>query len=57
LYTLDITRANVREVLGAGWAEKMLSPEIRDFTTTTVTVIEHRDDIDAFIQECSTNWS
>lgn len=58
LYTLDITRANVREVLGAGWTEKMLSPEIRDFTTTLVTgVIEHRDDIDAFIQECSTNWS
>jgi len=45
-------------VLRAGWAEKMLSPEIRDFTTTLVTgVIEHRDEIDAFIQECSTNWS
>jgi len=45
-------------VLRAGWTEKMLSPEIRDFTTTLVTgVIEHRDEIDAFIQECSTNWS
>ena len=58
LYALDITRVNVREVLHAGWTEKMLSPEIRDFTTTLVTgVIEHRDEIDAFIQECSTNWS
>ena len=58
LYALDITRANVREVLRAGWADKMLSPEIRDFTTTLVTgVIEHRDGIDALIQECSTNWS
>ena len=58
LYALDITHANVREVLRAGWAEKMLTPEIRDFTTTLVTgVIEHRDEIDAFIQECSTNWS
>ena len=36
----------------------MLSPEIRDFTTTLVTgVIQRRDEIDAFIQECSTNWS
>jgi transcription antitermination factor NusB len=58
LYALDITRADVREVLRAGWTEKMLSPEIRDFTTTLVTgVIEHRDEIDALIQECSTNWS
>ena len=58
LYALDITRVNVTEVLRAGWTEKMLSPEIRDFTTTLVTgVIEHRDEIDAFIQECSTNWS
>jgi N utilization substance protein B len=45
-------------VLRAGWTEKMLSPEIRDFATILVTgVIEHRDEIDAFIQECSTNWS
>ena len=58
LYALDITRANVREVLRAGWTEKMLSPEIRDFATILVTgVIEHRDEIDTFIQECSTNWS
>ena len=58
LYALDITRVHVREVLRAVWAEKMLSPEIRDFTTTLVTgVTEHRDEIDACIQECSTNWS
>ena len=58
LYALDITRANSREVLRAAWTETMLSPEIRDFTTTLVTgVIQRRDEIDAFIQECSTNWS
>ena len=58
LYALDITRANSREVLCAAWTETMLSPEIRDFTTTLVTgVIQRRDEIDVFIQECSTNWS
>jgi N utilization substance protein B len=58
LYALDITRVNVREMLRDGWTEKMLSPEIRDFTTALVTgVIERRDEIDACIKECSTNWS
>ena len=58
LYALDITRVRVREVLRAGWVEKMLSPEIRDFTTTLIMgVLEQRDEIDAIIQECSTNWS
>ena len=58
LYALDITRADVREVLCEAWTETMLFPEIRDFTTTLVTgVMEHRDEIDAFIQEGSTNWS
>ena len=58
LYALDITRANVGEVLRAGWVEKMLSPEIRDFTTTLIMgVRERRDEIDAIIQESSTNWS
>ena len=58
LYALDITRTNVREVLRAGWVEKMLYPEIRDFTTTLIMgVREHRDEIDAIIQESSTNWS
>ena len=58
LYALDITRANVQEVLRAGWVEKMLFSEIRDFTTTLIMgVREHRDEIDAIIQESSTNWS
>jgi N utilization substance protein B len=58
LYALDITRVNNREVLRAAWTETMLTQQIRDFTTTLVTgVMEHRDEIDAFIQECSTNWS
>ena len=43
-------------MLRAGWVEKMLSPEIRDFTTTLIMgVLEQRDEIDAIIQECSTN--
>jgi transcription antitermination protein NusB len=58
LYALDITREDVKEVLRAPWAEAMLSDEIRHFTTTLVTgVIQQRNEIDAFIQECSTNWS
>src|SRR5262247_3653364 len=58
LYALDITRANVREVLRAGWTEKMLSPAIRAFATVLVTgAIEHRDELDAFILECSTSLS
>lgn len=58
LYALDITRADVKEVLRTPWAEAMMPYSLRAFTTTLVTgVIRHRDAIDAFIQECSTNWS
>src|SRR5215471_14153533 len=58
LYALDITREDVKEILRTRWAEAMMPDEIRDFTTTLVTgVIRHWHDIDAFIQECSTNWS
>jgi N utilization substance protein B len=58
LYALDITRADVKAVLRAPWAKAMMLDDIRDFTTTLVTgVIRHRNEIDAFIQECSTNWS
>jgi len=58
LYALEIRRTDVSEVLREAWTETMLFPEIRDFTTTLITgVIRHRDEIDAFIQECSTNWS
>ena len=58
LYALDITRDAAKEVVRTSWAEAMMSDEIRVFTTTLVTgVIRHRNEIDAFIQECSTNWS
>jgi len=58
LYALDITRANVKEVLRAPWTATLMSEEIRDFTATLVTgAVQHRDEIDALIQECSTNWS
>jgi len=58
LYALDITRADVQEVLRAPWTETMMPEAIRDFTTTLVTgVMRCRNEIDAFIQECSTNWS
>jgi len=58
LYALDITRADVKAVVHTPWAEAMMPDEIRAFTTTLVTgVIRHRNEIDAFIQECSTNWS
>jgi N utilization substance protein B len=58
LYGLDITRVKAEEVLRAPWAETLIPEATRDFTTTLVTgVIQHRDEIDALIQECSTNWS
>ena len=58
LYALDITRAEVKEAVCTPWAEAMMPEAIRVFTTTLVTgVIQHRNEIDAFIQECSTNWS
>ena len=58
LYALDITREDVKEVLRTRWAKAIMPDEIRDFTTTLVTgVIRHWNEIDAFIQECSTNWS
>ena len=58
LYALDLTRAEVKEMLRAPWAEALMSDDIRVFTTTLVTgVIQCRNEIDAFIQECSTNWS
>ena len=58
LYALDITRDAVKEMVRTPWAEAMMPETIRAFTTTLVTgVIRHRNEIDAFIQECSTNWS
>jgi len=58
LYALDITRADVKAMLRAPWAKAMMPDDIRDFTTTLVTgVIRQRNEIDAFIQACSTNWS
>lgn len=45
-------------MLRTAWAETVLFPEIRDFTTTLVTgVMQQRDEIDVLIQEYSTNWS
>ena len=58
LYALDITRDDVQEVVRTLWAGAMMSDDSREFTTTLVTgVIRHRHEIDACIQECSTNWS
>lgn len=58
LYALDLTRAQAREVLHAPWADTLLPEESREFTTTLVMgVMQHRETIDALIQECSTNWS
>lgn len=58
LYALDLTREQVKEMLRAPWTETLIPDESRDFTATLVTgVMQHRDEIDALIQECSTNWS
>ena len=58
LYAVEMTHAAVQEVFKAPWVEQIMSDEVRDFTTRLVTgVLQHRDDIDTHIQECSTNWS
>jgi transcription antitermination factor NusB len=58
LYTLDITHAEVEEVLAATWVETVVPQEVRDFTTALVKgVIAHRGDIDTLIQEWSAHWS
>jgi transcription antitermination factor NusB len=58
LYALDLTRVQVKEVLRAPWTDTLIPDQSRDFTANLVTgVMQHRDEIDTLIQECSTNWS
>ena len=58
LYTLDITHAEVEEVLAATWVETVVPQDVRDFTTALVTgLMAHRGNIDALIQEWSAHWS
>jgi N utilization substance protein B len=58
LYALEITGAEVQEVLAAPWVEQMVPPDVWDFTTTLVTgVMAHGSDIDVLIQTWSAHWS
>ena len=58
LYALDITQDEVVDVLNAPWVGTVVPEAVRDFTTTLVAgVIEHREAIDALVQEWSINWS
>ena len=58
LYALEVTHAEAQDILRTSWAEQMMSDDIRDFTTLLVLGVPKRqDEIDTYIQECSTNWS
>ncbi len=58
LYALDITHADVKDVLVAPWVAEIIPPEVQDFSRALVSgVMAHRDDIDALIQAASLHWS
>lgn len=58
LYALEITHADVHEVLTAPWTTVVVPEAVRDFTTTLVIgVMAHREEIDALIRTTSMHWS
>jgi len=58
LYAIEITRADVDEVLASSWARALTAAKTREFTRALLQgVIASRDEIDALIREWSANWS
>ena len=58
LYAVEITEANVEEVLASSWAHALTAVRTREFTGALLRgVIASRDEIDALIREWSANWS
>jgi transcription antitermination factor NusB len=58
LYALEITRAEVGDVLAAPWAMDVVPEVARDFARELVCgVTAHREAIDALIQASSLHWS
>ena len=58
LYAIEITHADVEEVLSSSWAHALTAARTRDFTGALLQgVLASRDEIDALIREWSANWS
>ncbi len=58
LYAVEITHADVEEVLASSWAHALTAARTREFTGALLrSVIASRDEIDALIREWSANWS
>lgn len=58
LYAVEITHADVEEVLASSWANTLTAARTRAFTGALLRgVIASRDEIDALIREWSANWS
>jgi len=58
LYAVEITQANVEEVLASSWARTLTAARTREFTGALLRgVIASRDEIDTLIREWSANWS
>jgi transcription antitermination factor NusB len=58
LYAVEVTHADVEEVLTSSWAHALTAARTREFTGALLRgVIASRDEIDALIREWSANWS
>ena len=58
LYAIEITHADVKEVLASSWAHALTAARTREFTGALLQgVLASRDEIDALIREWSANWS
>ena len=58
LYAIEITHADVEEVLSSSWAHALTAARTREFTGALLQgVLASRDEIDALIREWSANWS
>ena len=58
LYAVEITHADVEEVLASSWAHALTAARTREFTGALLRgVIASRDEIDVLIREWSANWS
>lgn len=58
LYAIEITHADVKDVLASTWAHALTAARTREFTGALLQgVVGRRDEIDALIREWSANWS
>jgi N utilization substance protein B len=58
LYALDMTHADMQEMVNASWVDDVVSEDIRDFAMTLVTgVRNNREEIDTVIRTWSSHWS